>query len=138
VHPDMPPKSEALANVLDRPLVARPAVDPLVAPGYVSATDNDPQNGHAFAAALGLWSCTQGGALGAWLFDVLSKPCDVVQPDFAGLIDVRPTYPRTAALLVEGAALSPQVGTALAIKAVIRRTTAGLHVLDQVPVGALT
>ncbi|ADJ43935.1 hypothetical protein AMES_2112 [Amycolatopsis mediterranei S699] len=139
MHPDMPPKLETLADVLlARPFVAPPAVDPLMAYGYVSTPHDDPMNRHAYAAVLDLWCYTEGWVFGAWFSDVLSKPDEVVRPGFTGLIDVLPVYPRTVVLVVETGALSPQVGTALAMKAVIRRTGAALHVLDEELAEALT
>jgi hypothetical protein len=139
MHPDMPPKLEALADVLlARPFVAPPAVDPLVAYGYVSTPDDDPMPRNACAAVLDLWCYTEGWVFGAWFSDVLSKPDEVVRPGFTGLVDVLPVYPRTVALIVESASLSLQVGTALAMKAVIRRTGADLRVLDEELAEALT
>lgn len=132
MHPDMPPKLEALADVLlARPFVAPPAVDPLVAYGYVSTPDDDPSTRNAYAAVLDLWCYTEGWVFGAWFADAPVDADEALRPGFTGLIDVLPVYPRTVALIVESASLSPQVGTALAMQAVIRRTGAGLRVLDE-------
>jgi hypothetical protein len=139
MHPDMPPKLEALADVLlARPFVAPPAVDPLVAYGYVSTPDHDPMTRHACAAVLDLWCYTEGWVFGAWFSDVVARPDEVVRSGFTGLIDVLPVYPRAIALVVEPDALSPQVYAALAMLAVIRRTGAGLRVLDEELAEALT
>lgn len=139
MHPDMPPRLEALADVLlARPFVAPPTVDPVVAYGYVSMPGDNPMDRHAYAAVLDLWCYTKGWVFGAWFSDVLTAPGQVVRPGFTGFVDVLPTYPRTVALIVEPEALSPQVGTALALKAVIRRTGATLHVLDEELAEALT
>ncbi|MEV5719369.1 hypothetical protein AB0L41_36255 [Amycolatopsis mediterranei] len=139
MHPDMPPKLEALADVLlARPFVAPPAVDPLVAYGYVSTPDHDSMTRHAYAAVLDLWCYTEGWVFGAWFSDVLSKPDEVIRPGFTGLVDVLPVFPRTVALIVEVDALSPRVGTALAMKTAIRRTGADLRVLDEELAEALT
>lgn len=132
MHPGMPPKLEALADVLlARPFVAPPAVDPLVAYGYVSTSAVDPMAGHDYAAVLDLWCYTEGWVFGAWFADAPVDADEALRPGFTGLLDVLPVYPRTVALIVESASLSLQVGTALAMRAVIRRTGANVRVLDE-------
>jgi hypothetical protein len=127
----MPPRLDALADVLlARPFVAVPAVDPLMAYGYITTPADDRQAAQACTALLELWCYTEGWVFGAMFADIASGPDEVVEPGFTGLVDVLPVYPRTAVLLVESGDLSSHIGAALVKRAAIRRTGAQLQVLS--------
>ncbi|WP_284742803.1 hypothetical protein [Amycolatopsis sp. RTGN1] len=131
MRPNMPPRLDALADVLlARPFVAVPAVDPLMAYGYIATPGEDRQAVQSCTALLELWCFTEGWCFGAMFVDIGSGPDEVVEPGFTGLVDVLPVYPRTAVLLVESGDLSPHIGAALVKRASIRRTGAQLHVLS--------
>ena len=94
MHPDMPPRLDALADaLLVRPFVAVPTMDPLIAYGYVTTPPDDRPAAQACAALLELWCYTEGWVFGAMFVDTASGPDEVVEPGFTGLMDVLPVYP---------------------------------------------
>ncbi|MBE1500932.1 hypothetical protein H4696_008032 [Amycolatopsis lexingtonensis] len=124
--------------LLTRPFTAAPAVNPLVAYGYVTAPGNDRQATQACAALLELWCYTEGWIFGAMFVDAASGPDEVIEPGFTGLVDALPVYPRAAVLLVEPGDLSLHIGAALVKQAAIRRTGAQLQVLSDELAEAVT